>query len=133
MGELSTHKGWKMLVKSAKINPSEKFIEAIQIFAEGYTRKMTDLVTATEELAELEKARADLAETRLARVEAYRDTCVILGNDPSTAGLARALRDDDAPVRRAHNHPPYDPVCNERRIGDIVRGACLTDDGRDVR
>lgn len=37
----------------------------------------------------------------------------------------------DAPNRRVHNHPPYEPICNERRVGGQLRGACLNDDGGD--
>lgn len=34
--------------------------------------------------------------------------------------------------RRVHNHPPYRPACNERRLDDgQLRGACLNDDGSD--
>lgn len=33
---------------------------------------------------------------------------------------------------RVHNHPPYRPVCNERLVGDQLRGACLNDDGSDA-
>lgn len=32
---------------------------------------------------------------------------------------------------RVHNHPPYRPVCNERRVDGQLRGACLNDDGTD--
>jgi hypothetical protein len=39
--------------------------------------------------------------------------------------------ESDGPVSRVHNHPPYDPNCNERRVGERLRGACLNDDGTD--
>jgi hypothetical protein len=33
---------------------------------------------------------------------------------------------------RVHNHPPYEPMCNERRLpGGQLRGACLNDDASD--
>lgn len=35
------------------------------------------------------------------------------------------------PVSRVHNHPPYRPACNERQVGEHLRGACLNDDGTD--
>lgn len=31
--------------------------------------------------------------------------------------------------QRVHNHEPYRPSCNERRVGGQLRGACLNDDG----
>lgn len=134
MEGLAEHGGWKILVKSAKIAPSEAVIEAVQEFAESHNAKVLEIMDAVREMLGLEMERADAAEAQLARVQAYRDTCAILRQEPSTAGLIRALRDDDDPVVRAHNHPPYDPPCNERIVrGKIVRGACLTDDGRDVQ
>ena len=47
--------------------------------------------------------------------------------------LARDLRAAlSPPMTRVHNHPPYRPVCNERRLPDgQLRGACLDDDGGD--
>lgn len=33
-------------------------------------------------------------------------------------------------IDRVHNHPPYRPVCHERRLSNgLLRGACLNDDG----
>lgn len=37
----------------------------------------------------------------------------------------------DTKVARVHNHPPYRPTCNERQVGNHLRGACLNDDGTD--
>ena len=37
-----------------------------------------------------------------------------------------ASQDHDGAV---HNHPPYEPTCNERRVDGQLRGACLNDDG----
>jgi hypothetical protein len=35
-------------------------------------------------------------------------------------------------AERVHNHAPYRPTCNERRLDDgQLRGACLNDDGSD--
>ena len=31
-----------------------------------------------------------------------------------------------------HNHPPYEPPCNERTVDGQLRGACLNDDGTPV-
>lgn len=46
--------------------------------------------------------------------------------------VAPAVDKQSTAVRRVHNHPPYRPVCNERRLPDgQLRGACLTDDGGD--
>lgn len=33
------------------------------------------------------------------------------------------------PEWHVHNHPPYEPTCNERRVDGQLRGACLNDDG----
>ena len=131
---LSEHKGWQMLVKSAMMSPTEIIVEALAGQAEHRHGQMVDLVDQLRDQLTIAVARAESAERKLASVESYRDTCAILGKEPSTAGLIVALRDDSEPVRRAHNHPPYDPVCNERVLpGKIGRGACLHDDGRDVR
>jgi len=44
---------------------------------------------------------------------------------PDHADLRAALTDPErGPV---HNHPPYDPPCNERLVDGQLRGACLTD------
>ena len=37
----------------------------------------------------------------------------------------------DEALKRAHNHPPHEPPCNERQVGGHLRGACLNDDGSD--
>jgi hypothetical protein len=45
----------------------------------------------------------------------------------------RLATDTAAPaVLRVHNHPPYEPTCNERRVDGHLRGACLNDDGSDL-
>lgn len=61
--------------------------------------------------AEWLRRRADAFEVALAHVEQ---------TTPTSPGLV-------------HDHAPYRPVCNERRLADgRLRGACLNDDGTSV-
>lgn len=129
---LAEHKGWQILVKAAKMTPGEKIIEAVVDFAEGKNAKLADEVDRLRDQLCIAVGRAETAENKVSTVQAYRDTCAILRQEPSTAGLIRALKDDTAPVKRAHNHPPYEPICNERMVNGIIRGACLRNDGSDV-
>lgn len=139
MNKLSDDPGWKSLVELAEASPTHGVIESLVKYAEKNSGELLGHVHTSEEWYQIAlgmkndaRAQAEMAERKIARVEAYRDTCTILRQEPSTAGLARALREDDAPVVRAHNHPPYEPTCKERVVAGITRGACLRDDGTDT-
>lgn len=86
-------------------------------------------------------ARAEAAEAKLAAVEALvadpfdeDGYCRWCDNGRWKAGhaweCAWADATDEA-LKRAHNHPPHEPPCNERQVGGHLRGACLNDDGSD--
>lgn len=49
----------------------------------------------------------------------------------SARDLPSEHRDERPSMLRVHNHPPYRPECNERRVDGHLRGACLNDDGSD--
>lgn len=96
------------------------------------------LVTAAEELRRLHRiGKTPVHEATPEDAAFYREhplrDLVGHGPEPDPRLLVADWLDSRAaqPVKRVHNHPPYEPICNERVFGGYLRGACLNDDGSD--
>ncbi|GHJ59155.1 hypothetical protein NOK12_16730 [Nocardioides sp. OK12] len=79
---------------------------------------------------------SETTEALIERVLAEHQWCGYLTEPDHRAHVAAAIAEalaGPSHVRRAHNHRPYDPPCNERAVGPhlTIRGACLNDDGSD--
>ena len=61
-------------------------------------------------------------------VQQAHDLYGITADPFATPGSADVERVHDVSTR-VHNHPPYEPPCNERSVAGQLRGACLHDDG----
>jgi len=61
-------------------------------------------------------------------VQQAHDVYGITADPFATPGTLEVERVHDVSTR-VHNHPPYEPPCNERSVGGQLRGACLQDDG----